>query len=107
MAYWRRANSCARAFPPSANCIPTGCVVYFDDIHFNFGSRFSGEMKAVWEINHGMLGHGIELVVDPALSWDSNRIYRFIDIRSKTKLELATPVEKDPVRRRGDDSPFP
>ena len=64
-------------------------------------------MKAVWEINHGQFGEGIELVPDLSLSCDSNRIYRFINTKSRTKYELAYAVKGDPVRRRGEDSPFP
>ncbi len=87
--------------------IPTGCVIYFDDIYFNFSSRFTGEMKAVWEVNQGKFGEGIELVLDSALSWDSNRVYRFININQKKSYELIAPVKEDPVRRRRDDSPLP
>ncbi|GBE11837.1 hypothetical protein BMS3Bbin14_00350 [bacterium BMS3Bbin14] len=87
--------------------IPTGCVIYFDDIYFNFSSRFTGEMKAVWEVNQGEFGEGIELVLDSALSWDSNRVYRFININQKKSYELIAPVKEDPVRRRRDDSPLP
>jgi len=87
--------------------MPTGCVIYFDDIYFNFSSRFTGEMKAVWEINQGKFGKGIELVLDPALSWDSNRVYRFININQENSYELISPVKEDPVRLRRDDSPLP
>ena len=87
--------------------IPTGCVIYFDDIYFNFSSRFTGEMKAVWEINQGKFGEGIELVLDPVLSWDSYRIYRFINVNNEKRYELVAPVKEDPVRRRQDDSPLP
>jgi hypothetical protein len=87
--------------------IPTGCVIYFDDIYFNFNSRFTGEMRAVWEINQGRFGEGIELVPDPALSWDSNRVYRFINVNKEKKYALAAPIKKDPVRHRRDDSPLP
>lgn len=87
--------------------IPTGCVIYFDDIYFNFSSRFTGEMKAVWEINQGEFGEGIELVLDSALSWDSNRVYRFISINQKKSYELVAPIKDDPVQRRRDDSPLP
>jgi len=87
--------------------IPSGCVIYFDDIYFNFSSRFTGEMKAVWEINQGEFGEGIELVPDTELSLDSNRIYRFINTNMERGYEMINKVEKDPVRYRGDDSPFP
>ena len=86
--------------------IPTGCVVYFDDIYFNFSSRFTGEMRAVAEINAGRFGDGIELVPDRALTWNSNRVYRFINLHARTKHRLkAQPHDK--VRYRRDDSPFP
>ena len=87
--------------------IPSGCVIYFDDIYFNYSSRFTGEMKVVWEINHGKFGEGIELVLDTALSWDSNRVYRFININQAKGYELIAPIKEDPVRLRQDDSPFP
>jgi hypothetical protein len=87
--------------------IPTGCVIYFDDIYFNFSSRFTGEMKAVWEINEGKFGEGIELVLDPALSWDANRVYRVISVNREQRYERVAPVKEDPVRRRRDDSPLP
>jgi len=87
--------------------IPTGCVIYFDDIYFNFSSRFTGEMKAVWEINHGKFAEGIELVHDSELSWNSNRVYRFINLNQKSNYERKNHVKGDPVRRRRNDSPFP
>lgn len=87
--------------------IPSGCVIYFDDIYFNYSSRFTGEMKVVWEINHGKFGDGIELVLDSALSRDSNRVYRFININQAKSYELIAPIKEDPVRLRQDDSPFP
>ncbi len=64
-------------------------------------------MKAVWEINQGEFGEGIELVLDSALSWDSNRVYRFININQKKSYELVAPIKDDPVQRRRDDSPLP
>lgn len=88
--------------------IPTGCVIYFDDIYFNFSSRFTGEMKAVWELNHGEFGEGLELVLDPTLCWDSNRVYRFINVHSDKNYELNTlEYTEDPILQRGDDSPLP
>lgn len=55
----------------------TGCVIYFDDIEFNFGSRFTGEARFVWELNRGDFGP-FELVRDRELSWNTDRIYRLI-----------------------------
>lgn len=86
--------------------IPTGCVIYFDDIYYNYSSRFTGEMRAVHEINSGQFGDGIELVPDRALSWDSNRLYRFINLEAKTEHTLKA-RRQDGIRFRADDSPFP
>lgn len=87
--------------------IPTGCVVYFDDIYFNFSSKFTGEMRAVAEINNGAFGEGLELVLDRHLTWDSNRVYRFINLNSKKQHVFKNPGNPDRIRFRGDDSPFP
>lgn len=100
-------SSTKQVFERLAPWIPTGCVVYFDDIEFNFSSRFTGEMRAVAEINSGRFGNGIELVPDQALSWNSNRIYRFINLNAMTKHRLRKRRIGDPVRYRRDDSPFP
>ncbi len=87
--------------------IPTGCVVYFDDIYFNFSSRFTGEMRAVAEINAGQFGEGVELVPDRALTWDSNRVYRFVNLNCETQHVIKNPGDPDHIRFRADDSPFP
>jgi hypothetical protein len=100
-------SSTKQVFERLAPYIPTGCVVYFDDIHFNFSSRFTGEMRAVAEINAGKFGDGIELVPDRALTWSSNRVYRFINLNARTKHRLKMRREDHKVRYRRDDSPFP
>lgn len=86
--------------------IPTGCVIYFDDIYYNYSSRFTGEMRAVHEINAGLFGEGIELVPDRNLSWDSNRVYRMINTNARTQHVLKQ-RRTDGIRFRADDSPFP
>lgn len=86
--------------------VPTGCVFYFDDIYFNFSSRLTGEMRALWEVNQGRLGEGMEFVLDPDLSLDSNRVYRFIHLEGG-QHSLVDKRTEDPVRRRRDDSPLP
>ncbi len=58
--------------------LPTGCVFYFDDFDFNFGSRFTGEARLVHEVNKGKFGDNIELLLDAELTLDSRRVYRFI-----------------------------
>lgn len=86
--------------------IPTGCVIYFDDIYYNYNSRFTGEMRIVHEVNTGQFGEGLELTPDRALSWDSNRLYRLINLNAKTEHMLKA-RRTDGIRFRADDSPFP
>ncbi len=74
--------------------LPSGCVFYFDDFEFNFGSRFTGEAKLVHEINHGKFGDEIELVPDRQLSLDSDCTYRFIRFS-----ESGPAYEKKPHRK--------
>jgi hypothetical protein len=99
--------STKQVFERLAPHIPTGCVVYFDDMHFNFSSRFTGEMRVVAEINQGDFGQGFELVPDRALTWNSNRVYRFINLNAKVRHRLKHRPRGDRVRYRRDDSPFP
>jgi len=58
--------------------LPNGSVIYFDDLDFNFASRFTGQARFVHEVNSGTFGPDLELVLDRTLSWDSARVYRFI-----------------------------
>jgi hypothetical protein len=71
--------------------IPNGCVIYFDEPEFNYGSRFTGEARVIHEINSGRFGDGIELVRDRALSLDSIRVYRFINMNAKTTYSVSRP----------------
>lgn len=88
--------------------LPNGCVVYFDDYDFNFGSRFTGEARIVYEINQGVLGEGIELIVDRELSLNSNRVYRFIRFESDLHFErLYKRNLASQLRQRTNDSPMP
>jgi hypothetical protein len=89
--------------------LPSGCVIYFDEYEFNFGSRFTGEARLVHEINRGEFGDGIELVLDRALSWDLRRCYRFINQAAPTVFERKTELRHvTPWRRHtGNDSPLP
>jgi len=88
--------------------LPNGCVVYFDDYDFNFGSRFTGEARIVYEINQGVLGEGIELIVDRELSLNSNRVYRFIRFESDLHFErLYKRNLASKLRQRTNDSPMP
>jgi len=88
--------------------IPTGCVVYFDEYEFNFGSTFTGEARAVKEINEGKFGEGVELVLDHHLSLNSRRVYRFINSNIDKTFERWEPLNTaDELRVRTNDSPMP
>jgi hypothetical protein len=88
--------------------LPSGCVIYFDDYDFNFGSRFTGEARLIYEVNHGFFGNDIELVLDHNLSLNSNRVYRFIRYESGIQYErLFKQNSASQLRRRTNDSPMP
>ena len=88
--------------------IPNGCVIYFDEPEFNFGSRFSGEARLIHEINHGKFGETIELVLDRALSLNTCRIYRFIDASKDASYEPYNKINTAPyTTTRTNDSPLP
>lgn len=88
--------------------IPNGCVVYFDEPEFNYGSRFTGESRVIHEINKGDFGEGIELLLDTDLSLNSKRVYRFMNINAAPRYELVVPVRsRVDVRRITNGSPLP
>lgn len=88
--------------------LPNGCVIYFDEPEFNYGSRFTGEMRLIHEINRGLYGEQIELVEDPALSLASRRIYRFINAARDAVYEPYQKINSSEFgRQRGNDSPLP
>lgn len=89
--------------------LPNGCVVYFDEYdNLNFGSRFTGEARLVYEVNHGKFGENIELVLDRRLGLDSDRIYRFLRFGSALCYPpLAGENAAEVVHLRTNDSPLP
>ena len=89
--------------------LPSGCVVYFDEYEFNFGSRFTGESRLIDEINRGEFGDGIELVLDRDLSWDLRRCYRFINRQAQHVFERKRELRRVVAwhKRSGNDSPLP
>jgi hypothetical protein len=88
--------------------IPNGCVIYFDEPEFNYGSRFTGEARIIYEINNGKFGSGVELVLDSALSLNSQRVYRFINMNNKFRYErISSQRGVAEHRLRNNDSPFP
>ncbi|MGH8137487.1 MAG: class I SAM-dependent methyltransferase [Steroidobacteraceae bacterium] len=89
--------------------IPNGCVVYFDDLdNLNYGSHFTGEARLVHEINSGLLGDNIELVLDPVISLYSRRIYRFFRMPPTRLFQRPGEGNKaEHVRRFSNGSPMP
>lgn len=88
--------------------IPNGCVVYFDEPELNYGSRFSGEMCLIHEINRGDFGEKIELVLDSGLSLNTRRIYRFIDASKDAIYEPLNKINSaEYTSVRKNDSPLP
>jgi len=104
-------SSARTALERLAPYLPSGCVIYFDEYdNLNFGSRFTGEARLAYEINHGLLGDDIELVLDTQLSLNTKRVYRFIRFRSETRYNEETLDDLHDVRHvhyRTNDSPLP
>jgi hypothetical protein len=89
--------------------IPNGCVIYFDDLdNLNYGSRVTGEARMVHEINNGLFGDSIELVLDPSLSLYSRRIYRFFRLPPNRLFQrVGQRNAAQQVRRFSEGSPMP
>jgi len=87
--------------------LPSGCVLYFDDYDLNFGSRLTGEARVVHEVNHGLLGEGVDLVLDHALSMDSQRVYRFVRLDGGPQYQPASEFELNRGRAPTGGSPLP
>lgn len=89
--------------------LPSGCVIYFDEYEFNFGSRLTGESRLVHEVNAGVFGDGLELVLDGELSWDLRRCYRFVNRDAPYMFERKTELRRVVTwrKRAGNDSPLP
>lgn len=101
-------TSARATFDRLIDYLPSGCVIYFDDYdNLNFGSRLTGEARLVHEINHGLYGDDIELVLDPKLSLDTKRVYRFIHFGSEAGYEADSSEDVRYVHHRTNDSPLP
>jgi hypothetical protein len=87
--------------------LPSGCVLYFDDYDLNFGSHLTGEARVVQELNQGLYGEGIELILDRGLSLDSERVYRFIRLEGGPQLQRFVPYQLNPGRNPSGGSPLP
>ena len=87
--------------------IPSGCLVYFDDYIYNYGSRLTGEARVIHELNRGEFGGDIELVVDRKLGFDSDSVYRFIRFEGGPRYERVAPSKLSPGRARHNDSALP
>jgi len=57
--------------------LPDGCVICLDEAPRR-SKRNQGEARLVSEVNHGMFGTDLELVLDVRLSHDARRVYRFV-----------------------------
>lgn len=89
--------------------IPNGCVVYFDELdNINYGSKFTGEARFVYEINNGKFSEGIELILDTKLSLNSKRVYRFVNFQNPKRYKGLIDIKPpDELRKRTTDSPLP
>lgn len=97
------------AFKELLPILPSGCVFYFDDFEFNYGSKFTGEARLVDEVNRGLHGPNIEFVRDLSLGLDSRSVYRFINFSDNSpKYErVDVPDWEGTPRPIGNGSPFP
>ncbi len=102
-------SSARTVFERLVEHIPNGCVIYFDDLdNLNYGSRLTGEARLVHEINHGLFGDNIELVLDTNLSLRTGRIYRFLKLPPNRILDSSAQGHSvGQVRRHADGSPLP
>ena len=76
-------------------------VIEFYDIHFDFSSRFTREMRAVAGINSGGFGDGVELVRDRNLSWNSNLPFHQSERQDQASPEASGgSISRPPARRR-------
>jgi hypothetical protein len=89
--------------------LPTGCVIYFDDVDVEFGSRLVGETKLIYEINQGLFGDDVELVPARNLSNGSFRLYRFINQKHNLQYNRITNRHwgQGIPRSLSNDSPMP
>ena len=104
--YYTSARSVLERLMPH---LPSGCVIYFDEYEFNFGSRLTGEARLVHEVNAGVFGDGIELVLDGELSWDLRRCYRFVNRDAPYMFERKAELRRVVAwhKHTGNDSPLP
>jgi len=101
-------SSARTVFDRLIDYLPSGCVVYFDEYeNLNFGSRLTGEARLVHEINHGLYGDDIELVLDTSLSLDTKRVYRFVRFGPEAGYEAGSVEDVRYVHHRTNDSPLP
>jgi hypothetical protein len=84
-----------------------GCVIYFDEFEFNYGSRFTGEARIVHEINSGAFGRDVELVLDRTLALDHRRVWRFVRFPPTLLYEPLRPAARDTGRSPTNHSPLP
>jgi hypothetical protein len=87
--------------------IPSGCVIYFDDYDYNYGSHLTGEARFVYELNRGDYEQDVELVADRKLGLESDAVYRFVRLSDGPRYQLLRPGVLHQGRRRSNDSALP
>ena len=102
--YYTSARTAMERLLPN---LPTGCLIYFDEFEFNYGSRFTGEARLVHEINQGEFGDDVELILDTKLSLNCSRIYRVVNLSCKSYFQRKVPREYRPGRTPTNGSPLP
>ncbi len=101
-------TSAKQVFDKIIPFIPNGCVIYFDEPEYNYGSRFTGESRIIYEVNHGKFGEGLELILDTALSLNQQRVYRFFNFNAKPTYQKISKINYEYLlHKRTNDSPFP
>ncbi|MCB9207681.1 MAG: hypothetical protein H6611_10320, partial [Ignavibacteriales bacterium] len=101
-------SSSKSIFEKLISYIPNGCVIYFDEPEYNYGSKFTGESRLIYEVNHGKFGEGIELILDSQLSLNQKRVYGFFNFNAVPQFKKITKDNYEShLHRRTNDSPFP
>jgi hypothetical protein len=75
--------------------MPNGALLYFDDVNVNLGSRRTGQLRAIDEVNAGKFGEHLELIEYPL--WVETRelrhyqlVYRLFNRREAERLQAET-----------------
>ncbi len=91
-------TSTLQVFTALKDALPTGAVVYFDDLNTNFGNRNLGEERLIHEVNQGVLGKPYHL----HHLWDRTYVWSNAErpVRKVSADVLEIPLK--PTARLGD-----